>query len=97
MGPNTVTVLFGRINNNFTLEECDLHEVNSIENNCVMEDPWLYLKDTVCIVRKDNSPADFYEMISPSKTGGVCHRIPGRHFQILKDTRRSSSLYSKSV
>lgn len=66
MGPNTVTVLFGRINNNFTLEECDLHEVNSIENNCVMEDPWLYLKDTVCIVRKDNSPADFYEMINIS-------------------------------
>lgn len=44
MGLNTVTVLFGRINNNFTTEECDLLEVNSIENNCVMEDPWLYLK-----------------------------------------------------
>lgn len=44
MGLNTVTVLFGRINNNFTIEECDLLEVNSIENNCVMEDPWLYLK-----------------------------------------------------
>lgn len=53
MGLNTVTVLFGRINNNFTIEECDLLEVNSIENNCVMEDPWLYLKDTVCIVLKD--------------------------------------------
>lgn len=44
MGLNTVTVLFGRMNNNFTIEECDLLEVNSIENNCVMEDPWLYLK-----------------------------------------------------
>lgn len=53
MGPNTVTVLFGRINTNFTLEECDLLEINSIENICVMEDQWLYLKDTFCIVRKD--------------------------------------------
>lgn len=53
MGPNTVTVLFGRINANFTLEECDLLEINSIENICVMEDQWLYLKDTICIVRKD--------------------------------------------
>lgn len=42
MGPNTVTVLFGRINTNFTLEECDLLEINSIENICVMEDQWLY-------------------------------------------------------
>lgn len=44
MGLNIVIVLFGRINNNFIIEECDLFEVNSIENNCVMEDLWLYLK-----------------------------------------------------
>lgn len=53
MGPNTVHVLFGRINNNFILEESDSLEVNSKDNNCGMEDSWLYLKDTVCIVRKD--------------------------------------------
>lgn len=38
MGLNIVIVLFGRININFILEECDLFEINSIENICVMED-----------------------------------------------------------
>lgn len=53
MRPNTVTVFYGKINNNFPLEKNDLVEVNSIDNNCIMEDPGLYLKDAVCIVRKD--------------------------------------------
>lgn len=53
MRPNTVTVFYGKINNNFSLEESDLVEVNSIDNNCIMEDPGLYLKDNVCRVRKD--------------------------------------------
>ncbi|XP_065928361.1 uncharacterized protein [Magallana gigas] len=53
MRPNTVTVFYGKINNNFPLEKSDLVEVNSIDNNCIMEDPGLYLKDAVCIVRKD--------------------------------------------
>lgn len=51
--PNTVTVFYGKVNNNFPLEEKDLVEVNSIDNNCIMEDPGLYLKDSVCVVRRD--------------------------------------------
>lgn len=42
MKPNTVTVFYGRVNNNFPLEEKDLVEVNSIYNNCIMEDPGLF-------------------------------------------------------
>lgn len=37
MKPNTVTVFYERVNNNFPVEENDLVDVNSIDNN-VMED-----------------------------------------------------------
>lgn len=47
---NMVIVFYGKINNNFFLEKSDLVEVNSIDNNCIMEDLGLYLKDVVCIV-----------------------------------------------
>lgn len=50
---NMVIVFYGKINNNFFLEKNDLVEVNSIDNNCIMEDLGLYLKDVVCIVWKD--------------------------------------------
>lgn len=41
------------MNNNFSFEEKDLVKVNSIDNNCITEDPGLYLKDSICVVRKD--------------------------------------------
>lgn len=39
MRPNTVTVFYGKINDNFSLEKSDLIEVNRINNSCIMEDP----------------------------------------------------------
>lgn len=50
---NTVTVFYGKVNNNFLLGENDLVEVNSIDNNCIIKDPGLYLKETVDLVRRD--------------------------------------------
>lgn len=51
--PNTVTVYYGKVNNKFPSQESDLVEVNCIDNDCIMEEPGLYLKDSLCEVRID--------------------------------------------
>lgn len=52
MRPNTVTIFYERIKNNFPLVQSDLVEVNSSDNNCIIENPGLFSKDVLCILRK---------------------------------------------
>lgn len=44
MRPNTVKVFHGRINNYFSLEECDIVKDSSIDRNCNTKEPGHHLK-----------------------------------------------------
>lgn len=53
--PNTVTVCRGKVNNNFPIEQIDFVEVHNIDNECLLDDPGVYIKDSVCAVRQSRN------------------------------------------
>ena len=50
--PNTVTVCKGKVNNNFPIEQVAFVEVQNIDNDCLLDDPGVYIKDSVCSIKE---------------------------------------------
>jgi hypothetical protein len=50
--PNTVTVCKGKVNNNFPVEQVNIVEIHNIDNDCLLDDPGIYIKDSVCAMNE---------------------------------------------